>query len=254
MAHMCHSCRRRTAAIHCFTENTNVCLTCDYMLHFHVGILGHLRYQLCDNCMVNPASLVCSIHMIILCLSCYVLHYNCVTFGHHIQPINNFPERVQFLENPQHYHGHEHDHEHHVGDYQRREGMFQMSCNGNNDCERWMFALECESCIASNAVVYCAQEDFFLCDNCDRVMHNHEVIPPHMRCKLCETCKRLSRNFLIGAYHFSLPPTPLAVAAEEVSALQSSGPSQYDEMDSSVNQGEGPSRVRFMLSRLSLRD
>ncbi|CAH8256550.1 unnamed protein product [Arabidopsis lyrata] len=132
--------------------------------------------------------------------------------------------------------------------------MFQMSCNGNNDCERWMFALECESCIASNAVVYCAQEDFFLCDNCDRVMHNHEVIPPHMRCKLCETCKRLSRNFLIGAYHFSLPPTPLAVAAEEVSALQSSGPSQYDEMDSSVNQGEGPSRVRFMLSRLSLRD
>ncbi|XP_010454314.1 PREDICTED: uncharacterized protein LOC104736055 [Camelina sativa] len=225
MAQMCHTCRRRPAEIHCFTEATNLCIACDCMRHRGPDA-GHIRYQLCEKCWVNPGLLICFDHKIVLCQSCYSLRYNCVPDGHRYEIVNLVPLH---LNNPYHEHQHQHQHherEHmlpHVVHLQRREGMFEMSCNGHNNCERWMFAMKCESCVASNAVVYCPQHDHLLCDNCDRVIHftNHQgrAVTPHMRFVLCVSCKRLSRNFLIEDSCFSLSPT-------HPPALSSTGPGQ----------------------------
>ncbi|VVA94079.1 unnamed protein product [Arabis nemorensis] len=224
MAEKCHTCRRTTAMIHCVTEALNLCLPCDYMQHYNERdgyFAGHVRYQLCEKCMINPAILLCCEHKINLCQSCYSLDYNCASYGHITRTINRFPQQHHDHNNIHH---HEQEHMPHLVGVQRREGMFAMRCNGNNNCERWMFAMNCESCLASNVVVYCEVEDQLLCNNCDRMIHLPEAVPPHMRSVLCVTCKRVSRNFLIGANQFSLPPTPTLAAPEEVSA--STGPNQ----------------------------
>ncbi|CDY24529.1 BnaA01g22330D [Brassica napus] len=105
-------------------------------------------------------------------------------------------------------------HKNHVGDNERRKGMLQMICNGNNSCEI-LSAMGCESCLKADADSFCPQHNKFLCYNCDIKIHLPDAVPPHMRCQLCVTCKRLSPTFLVGTYHFILPPThPAAVAKE----------------------------------------
>ncbi|CAF2152705.1 unnamed protein product [Brassica rapa subsp. narinosa] len=236
MAKICHRCTSTTAVIHCVTETQNFCLTCDYLRHCERDAAGHIRYQICDECMINPALLLCSNHMIVLCQSCYSRHYNCVAYGHHVQIINRFPQQHHNNDNNYggndhcngnyHEHGngndhehenwkdHDHEHKNHVGDNERRKGMLQMICNGNNSCEI-LSAMGCESCLKADADSFCPQHNKFLCYNCDIKIHLPDAVPPHMRCQLCVTCKRLSPTFLVGTYHFILPPThPAAVAKE----------------------------------------
>ncbi|KAH0942919.1 hypothetical protein HID58_002556 [Brassica napus] len=170
--------------------------------------LRHIRYQICDECMINPALLLCSNHMIALCQSCYSRHYNCVAYGHHVQIINRFPQ--QHHNNNNNYGANDHCN----GNY-HEHGMLQMIiCNGNNSCEI-LSAMGCESCLKADADSFCPQHNKFLCYNCDIKIHLPDAVPPHMRCQLCVTCKRLSPTFLVGTYHFILPPThPAAVAKE----------------------------------------
>lgn len=216
MARVCHRCTSTTAVIRCVTETQNLCLTCDYLRHREGDAAGHIRYQICDECMINPALLLCSDHMMVLCQSCYSHDYNCVAYGHHTQIINRFPrqDHNNKNKNKKYQHNHDDDHEQHqVGDNERRKGMFEMSCKGNNNCEGGMSAMDCESCLVSNAVIYCPQHNKLLCDDCDRMIHLPEAVLPHLRCQLCVTCKRLSRTFLVKTSYFILPPIPPAAAA-----------------------------------------
>ncbi|KAG2317143.1 hypothetical protein Bca4012_068032 [Brassica carinata] len=228
MAKICQRCTSTTSVIHCVTETQNFCLTCDYLRHCEVDAAGHIRYQICDECMNNPALLLCSDHMIALCQSCYSRHYNCVASGHHIQIINRFPQQHHNNNNScngndlgsvnDHEHGNgngnDHEHKNHVGDNQRGKGLFQMSCNGNNSCEI-LSAMDCESCLKSDAVTYCPLHNKLLCYYCDIKIHLPEPVPPHMRCLLCVTCKRLSPTFLVGMFRFVSPPTLPVAAANE---------------------------------------
>ncbi|WZZ27872.1 hypothetical protein YC2023_011273 [Brassica napus] len=72
---------------------------------------------------------------------------------------------------------HEHEHKDHVGDKERRKGMFQMSCNENTDCEI-LSAMDCESCLKSDAVTYCPLHNKLLCYYCDIKIHLPEPVPP----------------------------------------------------------------------------
>ncbi|CAA7018337.1 unnamed protein product [Microthlaspi erraticum] len=170
--------------------------------------------------MNNSATISCSIHRTILCQPCYSLRYNCATYGHQIQILQQHvhaPQEQQQVNVPQQ--------QHNYGGDQRREGMFEFSCNGDNSCERWMLAMNCEACLASNAVVYCAEHDQVLCSNCDLMIHySDDVVPPHMRSVLCVTCKRVSRSFRIGGHLFNLPPPIPPAAPDEVSASVTTGP------------------------------
>ncbi|EFH62889.1 hypothetical protein ARALYDRAFT_338347 [Arabidopsis lyrata subsp. lyrata] len=235
MAQVCHTCRHVKAVIRCVTETLNYCLTCDYLHHCNNLHAGHVRYQLCDNCTINPSILLCYEDGKALCQSCYSTHYNCAPNGHHIQIVR----RIQYPNNNTQHHDHAHmphvvdhnnnnnrqqHHQEHVqhegGHQQRRAGMFERSCHGDNNCERWMFAMGCELCLASssNAVVYCSAHNKLLCDDCDRMTHIQEAtVPPHSRCKLCVNCKRPSSKFLIGGYHFNFPRVH-PPAAEEIPA------------------------------------
>ncbi|XP_010417969.1 PREDICTED: uncharacterized protein LOC104703626 [Camelina sativa] len=243
MAQACHSCKHSTDVIHCVTESLNFCLTCDYLRHCNNLHEEHVRYQICDNCKRNPALLLCCDDEMALCQSCYSRYFKCTTLRHHIQILSCFPPPHHNTTNQHHEHAHmphvvqhsNHEHEHVAGlghQHQRRAGMFEMSCNGNTNCERWMFAMRCESCLASDAVVYCRGHDKLMCHNCDRVFHLHEAVPPHLRCMLCGNCKRPSRYFLIGAagHQFTFPPTVHPPAAEEVSASPSTGLNQQDDV------------------------
>ncbi|CAF2075694.1 unnamed protein product [Brassica oleracea] len=110
MAKICHRCTSTTAVIHCVTETQNFCLTCDYLRHCERDAAGHIRYQICDECMINPALLLCSNHMIVLCQSCYSRHYNCVAYGHHVQIINRFPQQ-HHNNNNKSCNGNDHEHD-----------------------------------------------------------------------------------------------------------------------------------------------
>ncbi|XP_006301438.2 zinc finger protein HD1 [Capsella rubella] len=196
--------------------------------------------------MVNPSLLLCSDDGISLCQPCYSSHYNCTTHGHRIQIVNRFPLHYNQNNNTYQHHGLAHvphvvqHHGNNNNQQQRRAGMFEMSCNGdNNNCERWMFAMRCESCLASDAVVYCRGHDKLMCHNCDQMLHLQEAVPPHLRCKLCGNCKRPSNSFLIGAdgHHFTYPPAPIVLPppapihpppAEVVSAALSTGLSLHN--------------------------
>ncbi|CAA7012771.1 unnamed protein product [Microthlaspi erraticum] len=224
MAQMCHTCTRATPVIHCLTEGQNLCFTCDYLQHCDqrdaagegAGEVRHVRYQICDSCMNNPALLLCFDHRLSLCQSCYSQRYNCASYGHRNQILSSLPHQQQHHNN----HNNQHprpqhpEQEHRLGhNDQIRRLMFGPICVGDNDCERWMFAMDCEECKASNAVVYCYQHDSLLCDNCDRV--NHPFLP-HVRARLCVTCKRPSRFYHIGYVNVMIIPPyhpPAAPAA-----------------------------------------
>ncbi|WZZ27874.1 hypothetical protein YC2023_011275 [Brassica napus] len=55
--------------------------------------------------------------------------------------------------------------------------MFQMSCNENTDCEI-LSAMNCESCLKSDAVTYCPLHNKLLCYYCDIKIHLPEPVPP----------------------------------------------------------------------------
>jgi len=222
MAQVCHTCRHVTAVIHCVTEALNFCLTCDNLRHHNNIHAEHVRYQLCDNCSMYPSILFCYEDGMVLCQSCYSHHYNCATNGHQTQVVfanmNNQHHDHAHMPHVVHHNNNNNHQQQRVGGHQRRAEMFERSCHGDNNCERWMFAMRCELCVASNsnAVVYCPTHNQILCDSCDRMIHSHEdAVPPHSRCKLCVNCKRPSRRFLIGGYQFNFPPVH-PPASEEI--------------------------------------
>ncbi|CAN7073510.1 unnamed protein product [Brassica oleracea var. botrytis] len=88
--------------------------------------------------------------------------------------------------------------------------MFQMSCNENTDCEI-LSAMDCESCLKSDAVTYCPLHNKLLCYYCDIKIHLPEPVPPLLELEI----ERLSPTFIVGTYRLILPPTfPAAVAKE----------------------------------------
>lgn len=214
----------REGTIFCVTEHQSFCRTCDPVRHCEPDAAGHIRYQICGCCRFNPGILFCSDHSIVLCQSCYSWLYNCVADGHHTQVINRY--------NGNNYEDdYSNGHEHPAGDNNRnKKRMFKMTCRGNNICEKRMSAMDCESCLASDAVLYCPQHNKLLCDNCDLMIHVPEADPPHLKCELCVNCKKLALTPLLKTCDFlkpskrlrlprrrlvNPPPHPTA-AAEEV--------------------------------------
>ncbi|WVY99681.1 hypothetical protein V8G54_025751 [Vigna mungo] len=74
-------------------------------------------------------------------------------------------------------------------------------CKGTADCTR-LLRKERETCCelcGLEACLYCEADDAYLCRRCDRRVHGANFLAfRHIRCFLCNSCRNLSRRYLIG--------------------------------------------------------